>query len=374
MNKKTLITLLFTLIASIQTIPGFAQSAKRSDASIRAESMKFDKLGRKYRDSKQYDKSEIMFKKSIKLDVKNEYAWSNLALIYLIQKKYNESKNCSLKALELDPDWLPNSAMLGWSLFYVENYFEAEKVLMKVVALESKTKFESRVKLGDSTKFNSLYLTTMREAYLHLGILNVRLEKYNVAEQMFKKTIELDLNYLAAYKYLGKMYSKMKKYDEAVVMLEKVLKETPKDSDAYCDLGSLYSDQGKDDLAEYMFQRGVECDPKNGEALVNLGVLYTKQKRNEEAEKIYIKAIDVDPHNVGAFIYLGLHYERLGKLNIAEYMYSKALQFDPHNGQWVSFLADVQLALGKREEAIKNAKIAKSKGVKNPELYEKLGL
>ena len=354
MYLKKLIALVFTLNTSICIVPSFAQSAKSSDASIRAESMKFYELGNRYFENHLYSIAEKMFNKSISIDQKNHLAISRLGRLNSLHGNRVGAIDCFKKAMELDPSKTSlYLELLGSEYIDTGNYFEAETLLSKAIAIDPK----------------------MIMAYFNLGRLNFLLEKYDLSEQMYKKTIELDstINTLA-YQFLGELYSKIKKYDEGIALYEKWIKASPKDSNAYCALGNLYSDQGKGDLAEYMLKKGVDCDAKNCDALFELGNFYTKQKRIEEAEKMYKKAIEVDPNNSFAFFVLGAHYELQGKPSLAEYMFSKAIEIDPNNGVWIEFLARVQLMQGKREESIKNAKLAKSKGANAPELYEKLGL
>lgn len=115
----------------------------------------------------------------------------------------------------------------------------------------------------------------------------------------------------------------------------------------------------RSDVAEVVFNQGVAAA-----ALGNL----------DEARKFYLRATDIDPKLGVAWLNLGAVAERAGDLNKALSHYQTGLKYDPTNEQLVVGVIGALRRLGRRDEAISEAKKALSKNANNVDAYNNLGL
>src|SRR4030042_1479156 len=98
----------------------------------------------------------------------------------------------------------------------------------------------------------------MPDAYIELGSLYRKFEKYDQAEEMFKKAIELDPKRDDAYIKLGWIYKRLGKYDRAEETLKKAMNINPESSRVYGALAVLYTDLDEHSLAEEYYRKAEE--------------------------------------------------------------------------------------------------------------------
>ena len=168
----------------------------------------------------------------------------------------------------------------------------------------------------------------------HLGnLLANQLQRYNEAEQAYKKAVEVDPVLAYPWYGLGNLLAdQLQRYDEAEQAYKKAIEVDPSYALPWNNLGNLLTDQlQRYEEAEQAYKNAIEVDPNYALPWNNLGNLLAGQlQRYDEAEQAYIKAIEVDP--VYAYPWNGLGYLLAGQLERyeeAEQAYKKAIEVDP---------------------------------------------
>ncbi|MCK4467011.1 MAG: tetratricopeptide repeat protein, partial [Desulfobacterales bacterium] len=130
------------------------------------------------------------------------------------------------------------------------------------------------------------------------SLLQDELERYEEAEQAYRKAIEIDPDYTWAWGCLGfLLHDNLHRYEEAEQAYRKVVEINPNDAYIWSRLGSLlhYHLQHYEE-AEQAYRKAVKIDPELVLALGGLGfLLHDNLHRYEEAEQVYKKAIEIEP-------------------------------------------------------------------------------
>jgi len=158
-----------------------------------------------------YSKANILFKKAIKTDKENGIQSSEI---------YFYNLGCSLEKLKLEEE-----AMLAYSH-----------------ALKICPNYEN--------------------AFYNLGCLYYRSNKFILASDMFKKSIELCSD-LFSYLNLGNCYAKLKNYKEACECFKKVINLNAKVSDAYHSLALNLEHLEMNEEALNYLEKLIKIDPNN---------------------------------------------------------------------------------------------------------------
>ncbi len=140
--------------------------------------------------------------------------------------------------------------------------------------------------------------------------------------------IDRDASHEPEYLQQGKNYNDQRRFDKAEEILRKGIELDPRNARIYIELGLCYNEQGRYDEAEDILRKGIELDPKNARGYVELGCCYNDQKRYEETEEILKKGIEVDPKNAHAHLILGWCYREQRRYEEAEEMFKKVIEFD----------------------------------------------
>jgi tetratricopeptide (TPR) repeat protein len=211
-----------------------------------------------------------------------------------------------------------------------------------------------------SLELNGNYLHTWN----NLGnLLADRFQKFEEAEIFYKNAIELDGNYRNAWNNLGKLYKDhLQKYTEAEIAYKKAIELDENNIHSWNSIGLLYAYNLKEyEKAEMAYKRALELGRDYVYTWNNLGNLYTYGlKEYEKAEMAYKKAIALDGMKAGYWYNLGNLYSlRLEESMKAEKAYKKAIELDGGDAEyWYSLGRLYQFNLIKyrdAEKAYKNA-------------------
>lgn len=139
---------------------------------------------------------------------------------------------------------------------------------------------------------NSVGLTVInsnsKEDYTRLGNYYRELGRFEEAEEIFKKAIEVNPNNSLAYTQLGAVYFAQSKFEKAEEMFKKAIELNSYDFIAYSQLGNLYSSLSNFKEAEKMYKKAIEINPNQDSAYTNLERTFRKMGvSDEEIEKFY---------------------------------------------------------------------------------------
>jgi tetratricopeptide (TPR) repeat protein len=135
----------------------------------------------------------------------------------------------------------------------------------------------------------------MEDAYISLGVIRLKQEKYSDAEILLKKALELNEFKIFVNHYLGILYTKLKNYKEAEDRFNKHLQYSPNEYSSYLNLGIIYTADHKTDKAIEMFKKALEIHPNYPQAYYNWAQIYISKQDYLEALRLLQKALEIDP-------------------------------------------------------------------------------
>jgi len=166
------------------------------------------------------------------------------------------------------------------------------------------------------------------KAYFELGVQYKEVGELELAENNFRKSLELDVGQIIPTLNLAIVQQKQGKYDPAVNSFEEVLKKDDKNAEAYFGLGFCYFKKGDLEKASENFESAIKNNPSFMDAYVNLGAIYERLNRFKEAIDVLEKVVSVFPNNGRAHYNLGVAYEKLKEWKKVISCYQKAIDFN----------------------------------------------
>ena len=143
-------------------------------------------------------------------------------------------------------------------------------------------------------KMNNNKNLTIEETF-RIAVQNHSEKKFDIAQKLYQKVLEINPNHLDSHNNLGVIFIKLKEYPKAINSFEKVIEINPDFISAYNNLGIILHIQSRYDEAETSYKKAIELKPGYIEALSNLGVTLKEQNKFDEAEAIYRKLIVMKP-------------------------------------------------------------------------------
>jgi len=231
------------------------------------------------------------YEKALTFDPHSPYLMTELATLYLREKKPDDALSLLKQSLVQDPDYIDTHLLLGGIYSKLKKYDEAIQSYKKVIQLDSK-------KL---------------ESYFFLGLLYREKKEYNEAIGILTSLLGIDADSLMGNYYLAKIYGDMKSYDEAEKFFKKSIEIKPSFDSALTDLALLYEVQKEDAKALEFFSDFVGRNPSATTARLYLGKTLFRQDKYREAAEEFRKILDVNSSHMEARYSLGLAYFFEGK-------------------------------------------------------------
>ncbi len=243
-------------------------------------------------------------------------AESNLALVYLSQKKFTEAEELLKQALEIR-EKLANQPELATCLnnmaalqFAQRKFNESQSTCKRALDIWERS-------LGNEHPDLALCLNTLGDCSLALG-------SYADAEDYYKKALAIKERCLGTANpevarsaaALGKCYFKQGKYSDAEPLYKRALEiyEKIQETDhtriasAVVNLAELYVAQGNYPEAEAFYKRALSMvdkadEPESlemAECLKGLAQLYRSQGKMADAENLYKRALTIEEKKLGS--------------------------------------------------------------------------
>jgi tetratricopeptide (TPR) repeat protein len=187
-----------------------------------------------------------------------------------------------------------------------------------------------------------------------VGHINVALQKFDDAEEYYKRVLEIDPLNQDASLLLDKLQNRHTsdakpasaeeqyadiqtmindgRQNDAVSALETLSESYPDFALAHNDLGVLYYNQGDKEIALNHYEQAVRLEPHNLNFQKNLADFYfVESGRIEDALAIYNKVLEADFGDVEALMSMGLICEALERPENARHFYNRVLENEPWN-------------------------------------------
>jgi len=199
---------------------------------------------------------------------------------------------------------------------------------------------------------------TSEELYVD-GVKLLREGNSNGAIVLFRNALEKDQNHINARYQLARAYVSEGKYEQAEKEFQKVKRLNPAQSGIQLELAKLYNGQRKPDLAISQAEEYLASKPDSTDALEVIGIAYGIKNVPQSAETFFVRALQKDPEKLSAKLELAALKVRQGNVEQARVLLRDVIKDNPRNSRANYLLADIEIALGRKETAL--------------ELYKKLG-
>jgi tetratricopeptide (TPR) repeat protein len=184
---------------------------------------------------------------------------------------------------------------------------------------------------GNVQEAESLYQEILKaqpnnfEGLYYLGLINYKLENYDLAIQYIKEAIQINPNNTEAHYNLANALRERGCFDEAIICYQKTLKLNPNFDAAYINLGDVLKWRGLIGEAISCYRKAFQLRFDIIEAYSNFGNLCQENGLYDEAIINYQKAIHLTPNLVEVCDNLTTLLQLNGQLDEAATYYKKAL-------------------------------------------------
>src|SRR6185503_18052599 len=150
------------------------------------------------------------------------------------------------------------------------------------------------------------------------------------AEAEFRKSLELDPNYIQSYSALAEMFIGLKQEDRAIAEYQKILSIRPDNAAIYTMIGILEDSRKNYDVAADNYRKALEKDQNSIFAANNLAYLYAQQGKGnfDEALKLAQGVVQKNPNVAGFVDTLGWVYYKKNLYDQAIDQLQKAVTLD----------------------------------------------
>jgi tetratricopeptide (TPR) repeat protein len=250
------------------------------------------------------DNAKNNFEKVYGLDPNNAAAGKELMDLYFGYHQYQQAIDFAQKCTAC-----PNAQkMIALSYFKLEDYNNAEKLLLKLVK-QNPTDAELVYTLGRTylemeleAKAIPYYTKAIQLDDSHgawsqeLGLLYYNNQKFKDAVVCFNKAAEKGFTQSLDFKEnLGYAYIYSGDFEKGETILLSIAEKKRGSKDILRDLAQAYYDQKMYDKALDFCQRLMEMDMKDAKALYQAGLCFQKKGQKERGQQMCDKAIELDP-------------------------------------------------------------------------------
>lgn len=220
---------------------------------------------------------------------------------------------------------------------------------------------------------------TDAQAWNRLLVLNIISENYEAAIAAGDRAIELNPNNIELYGYIAPAYYNIKQYDKAIEVYKKALAavdstDTEHRSMFLGGMGDAKFSMGDTIGAFALYDQAIEIDPNNVSILNNYAYFLTLCNRDlDKAERMSAKTVQAEPQNA-TFLdtYAWVFYKRK-EYTMAQLYIEMAIKNERRPSSDIyDHYGDILLAVGNKQEALKQWKKALELDAGNKVLLEKV--
>jgi tetratricopeptide (TPR) repeat protein len=216
--------------------------------------------------------AEVAYQQAIEIDSGNPDALRNLGVVYSVQGRLDDAIDASLRYLALEPR--DGESLYNLGLLYLQQEKEEEAA----AAFEAA---ECYLSLDDA------------ETVTKIGVGRFLVGEHSSSEELFRKALSLDPDYLPAKYHLGVCCLCDGQCDDAIAALEEVVAADPDYPQALENLGVAYNTAGRPEDAKRILQSLLDDeDDISPSLLLNLGIAHADTGDSERAGQCLRKVLE----------------------------------------------------------------------------------
>ena len=239
--------------------------------------------------------------------------------------------------------------------------------LLKLFNSKKYEELDSKIKLLMETNPNSYPLNNLYGAYKKIT------GNFKIAEEAFKKSIDIDKNIPDGHNNLGLLYTEQNKFLDSINCFEKAIELNPKNPFFYNNLGNSYAQLNKHNKATKNFELALSYDPNFFLSHNNIGLVKYKLKKFNEAIESFKKSIDINNQFAEGYLNIGNSYFEIGQINLALINITKSIKINPKFAKAYNNLGNILKDQNLHFDAIKNYEEAIKINPEFAEIYNNLG-
>lgn len=262
--------------------------------------------------------------------------------------------------------------IIGWLLARWQNqslnksmaYILAIGVIMTVMSFKQSQHWKNSTTLWE----HAIDVHPSYRAYNNRGLVYRKEKNNQKALEFYNEAIKLNPTDAEIYTNRGNIYSEARNFELALKDYNKALAIKPDYPPALDNRGALYGMNGKIDLALNDFNRVIAVDPGYKSAYPNRATAFLDAGKYEEAIKDFNTYLTFKPNDVDILNSVGVAYQRLKKYDKAIEIYNRIISIRPNPVFYLNRSYSWN-AMGKTDEARKDAMTAKQGGAQVPDSY-----
>ncbi len=275
-------------------------------------------LGNIYSDQQRWEEAEQAYREAIRIEPADPAAHIAISFVLTqpivgsnLGKRYVEAEKMARRAIELDKGNAIGYDQLGVALELrgmigeeTESAYRRAIDLAPEFALAYAHLGRLLRRHGLTKKSSAAYATAMRRAkdvptmILVADVMQSQ-QRYSDSEILLRRALKQDDKNPTALFLLGRALTFRKKFDEAEKVLKKSVEVSPNSFVSYTLLGSLYYRSGKLTKSEQTLNRALSVISQKekkrlAQEFEEVGDRYLKARRNTDAVRAYKRAIELD--------------------------------------------------------------------------------
>ena len=170
----------------------------------------------------------------------------------------------------------------------------------------------------DNYKSDSIIQSLPTVACVNKAKKLIREQKFEEAETVLKKALDISDQDSMIFKYLGKIYEQRGKFQQAEEYYRRSTKLNPNDKEIWLRLGMTLLNSQKLDEAISAFEKGDKITPYNTDVYTGWGMALMKQKKYALARDKFQMASQISKYNYTAILLSAIMEVRLNDYDSAE--------------------------------------------------------
>lgn|SRR5574341_378272 len=189
------------------------------------------------------------------------FAYLNLSAAYQAQEKINQAESVLVQATRILPDATPiryNLAILYQRTNKVE---KAQEQYLQIIESTPPKKEAYDLSQISGLEKSVNYMEIKANSYYNLGLIFGLKGELNLAEENFKKALQLRPNWSEAHSNLAKVYEVQHKWSQALSHFEAAVQNSPQKAVYHFNLGMIYLKLGEKEKALKSLEQALALEP-----------------------------------------------------------------------------------------------------------------
>jgi len=165
------------------------------------------------------------------------------------------------------------------------------------------------------------------------GLDALEKKDYEKALECFKKSLEVNEDYLIAWHNIGTAYNKLMQFENALECYDKRLESDSMDTGTLNQKGLTLKKLEKMDSAINIFDEIISINPFDTAPWINKGTIFESQNNLEKAIECYDKALEIEPDKILAWSNKRIAYANQGQTKKADECEAKLKEIESDEGK-----------------------------------------